>query len=169
MNCPTCNGQKTIQTPNGQLYQQCPTCGGSGRDPGEEIPFDYVFDLTTTQFTSGSVLTSIGVTTLGEADFIWKAFAASTVRSATLIVPADGWRVRFGFGGGGYMSSGGQGSTNDRVRAELIAGTGQFPVPIWPHVVVPRGGKILFDLENTAGADQEVHMRFIGALVYPSR
>jgi hypothetical protein len=169
MNCPTCNGQKIITTPNGANYQQCPTCGGSGSDPGEEIPFDYVFDITAAEFTTLIVKTSIGVTTLGEADFIWKAFAASTERDGSLVVPADGWRVRFGFGGGGYMSSGGQGSTNDRVRAELIAGTGQFPVPIWPHVRVPRGGKILFDLESTSGSSQAVHMRFIGALVYPSR
>jgi len=157
--CPACQGQKNVATPDGKMWQACPTCGGSGKDPGSEIPFDYVFDVAAAVFGANTVLTSVGVTTLGEADFVWKGFAAT---------PATGWRVRFGFGGGGYMSSGGQGSTNDRVLAELIAGTGQWPVPIWPHVVVPRGGKLLFDLENLTNAGITLQFRFIGALLYPS-
>lgn len=154
--CPTCNGQKIVQTPNGQLYQPCPTCGGTGKDPGVEIPFQYVYDRA---LLASEVRLSDGVVTLGEADFIWKAVSG---------VQTGNYRIRFGFGGGGYMNSGGQGSTNDRVRNANIIGTAQFPFPIWPYVVIPRTGKILFDIEDLSAAPNTVQICFIGALVYPS-
>lgn len=154
--CPRCGGKGDIPTPNGSMYQQCPTCGGSGKDPGVEIPFQYVFDIV---LTSGQTVNSVGVTTLGEADFVWKMTSGTQTGA---------YRIRFGFGGGGYMSSGGQGATNDKVNNANIIGTAQFPMPIFPYVVVPKSGKILFDLEDLSIAGNTIQIAFIGSFLYPS-
>jgi hypothetical protein len=166
--CPRCAGRGEIATPNGQAWQPCWKCEGSGKDPGVEIFFQYLFDIS---LTTGQLARSIGTTILGEADFVWKRFM-STQTASVGATTGQSWRIRIGGGGGSWLSSGGQQqgvtSVNDFVGNPCIAGTAQFPFPIRPHPVIPRNGKILFDLEERASATNVVQLVFDGALWYPS-
>lgn len=159
--CPRCGGNGQVSTPNGQLWQACPACGGSGKDQGREVPFYYVWDAPGAGGTlsASQLLRTQGPTMLGEADFVWKMTAGFQTAA---------YRIKFGFGGGGWLSSGGQGATQDFVRNICIIGTAQFPFPVWPHVVIPRSGKLIFDIEDLSAALNTVHICFIGALLYPS-
>lgn len=166
--CPRCNGRGEVPAPNGQAWQECLKCGGSGQDPGVELWFQYVFDIV---LTSTQLARSIGLTILGEADFHWKRFMST--QAANAAATGQSWRIRLGGGGGSWLSSGGQQpgvtSVNDFVGNPCIAGTAQFPFPIIPHVVIPRNGKILFDLEERASVSNTVQLVFDGVLWYPSQ
>jgi hypothetical protein len=153
--CPTCNGARIIPSPNGQ-YQECPSCDGAGTDPGVELLFVYIFDVVMTALQR---LNNQRVVVDGDAEFVWKAFTSRQ---------NNPYRIRFSSGAGTYISSGGGGATNDLVRSENIAGTAEFPFPIIPHVIIPRAGNILFDIEELGGGANTIQLAFIGAKRYPT-
>lgn len=153
--CPTCNGTRMITGPGGE-YQACPSCAGSGVDPGVEVFFVYTYDVV---LTASQILVAQSVVIHGDADFVWKAIAG---------VQSGNYRIRFGYGSSSYLSAGGAGATNDRVRNANIVGTAQFPFPVIPHIVIPRAGNILFDIEDLSVASNTVQIAFIGAKRYPS-
>lgn len=155
--CPRCKGRGEVTTPGGQLYQVCPLCGGTGEDPGLERFFAYTHDQA---LTANQVLQNQRIVIQGDAPFRLKILNR---------VSTGAFRIRlFDSGGRGY-SSAGQGGTNDRVAAACLAGDGQLPGLLVPHIDVPAGGFIGFDLEDTSGAPNEVHLAFVGAKVYPTQ
>lgn len=153
--CPVCNGQKVVTAP-GQGAQVCPMCGGTGEDPGVERFFVYIYEF---ELAALQLLQNQRIVVNGDAPFRIKLLTRTKVGD---------FKIRLFDSQNHYYSSGGEGSTNDRVRDACVFGDGQLPFIVVPHIDIPAGGYIGFDLENLVAGKNLVHLAFIGAKVYPS-
>ncbi len=158
--CPRCGGSGELTNPAGQL-QPCWKCEGTGVDPGIQTWFVYIYDRT---LTSLQLLQSQSLLIQGDADFVWKATAAANLPTGG----SGDWRIRFGYGSATYLSAGGIGAANNLVNRQNICGTGRFPFPVIPNIVIPRAGNILFDIEEIQSAAVTLQIAFIGAKRYPT-
>ncbi|MBK8200733.1 MAG: hypothetical protein IPK75_20545 [Acidobacteria bacterium] len=154
--CTYCNGARVVEN-RAQQLQACPICEGTGFEPGEERFFTYIYQVT---LTALQVLLNQRIVTNGDADFRIKL----NTRTAT-----GGFRIRLFNNEGQYYSSSGEGGTNDRVRDSLIFGDGSLPFIVVPHIFIPKGGSIGFDLEDVSNANNTIQLAFSGAKVYPPR
>lgn len=157
--CPTCGGSGQIKTPSGNLWQKCWMCDGSGKDPGVERFFEYIFDIT---LTANQLLPNQRIVVNGDAPFLLKM---------NMSYQTGIFRARLFDNQNQYLSSagqGGQGSTVDRVINTCIFGTGTLPFIVVPFIVFPAGGFIGFDLEDLSGANNTIHLAFAGAKLYPT-
>lgn len=154
-NCPFCKGDKIVVNQGG-AYQTCPVCAGNGEDPGVERFFTYIYQVA---LTANQVLSNQRIVVNGDAPFRLKLLTR---------VKTGDFRIRLFDSQNHYYSSSGEGGTNDRVRDACIMGDGQLPVIIVPHIDIPAGGYIGFDLEDISAAPNTVHLAFIGAKVYPT-
>src|SRR2546430_2572491 len=156
--CPDCHGERHVKTPDGKIWQTCPTCDGSGADPGVERFFEYKY-LTTPALTALQLLSNQRIVISGEADFRIKMLMSKQTGA---------WRVRLYDSSGHYYSSSGEGGTNDRVPNNCLFGDGQLPFLVVPYIVIPAGGYVAFDLEDTSNAGNTLELVFAGAKVYPT-
>lgn len=154
--CPTCKGQATVKTPDGRLWQRCPTCDGTGNDPGVERFFEYKYLVT---LTSNQLLSNQRIVISGDADFRIKLL----MRRKT-----GDFRIRLYDSAGHYYSSSGEGGTNDRVPDVCLFGDGQLPFLVVPFIDTPAGGFIAFDLEDLSGSSNTLELVFGGSKVYPT-
>lgn len=65
------------------------------------------------------------------------------------------------------LPNGRQLSTAKIANASMV-GTAQFPVPIWPAIRVPRGGKIGINITDTSVAGNAIQIVFYGVRLYPT-
>lgn len=107
-------------------------------------PFDRVL-------TASQVLNDLSQFFPKDADFIWTGLAGSQTGaySIQLMLP------------NGHLMSSAQ------IRNANIIGTAQFPVPIFPAVRVPAGGRIGINITDLSGSTNTVQIVFIGFLRYP--
>lgn len=154
--CPLCNGRGQIQTPDLHAWQPCWKCDGTGEDPGIERFFTYPFQGT---LTALQVQANQRVVINGDAPFRIKLLTR---------VATGPFRIRLFDSVNHYYSSSGEGGTNDRVRDTCLFGDGTLPFILVPHIVIPAGGYIGFDLEDVSNANNTIHLAFHGAKVYPS-
>ena len=153
--CPVCQGQKVVTTQTGGA-QLCPVCNGSGEDPGVERFFTYIYQQA---LTSQQILLNQRIVVNGDAPFRIKLLTRYSTGS---------FRIRLFDSQNHYYSSSGEGGTNDRVRDVCIFGDGQLPFIVVPHIDIPAGGYIGFDLEDVSVSGNTVHLAFSGAKVYPT-
>lgn len=154
MTCPRCNGSGEVVTPDGKQFQQCPLCWGSGEDPGRERAFYYLQQYV---LSPNGILLNQRIVINGDAPF--------RVKTLTCTKSGD-FRIRLYDSSGRYYSSSGEGGTNDRVRDACLFGTGALPGLVVPHIDIPAGGFLGFDLEDVSGATNTVHICYGGAKVY---
>ncbi len=154
--CPHCNGSGSVES-NAGMLAVCPHCDGTGRDHGVETFRIYVFDIV---LTANQVQDNQRVTIDGSAVFRLKALSGTQTGA---------YRVRLRHASGEYMSSGGIGSSNDKVNNANIIGTAQFPFPMSPPSEYGASGHILIDLEDLSSAGNTIQIAFIGSNVYPSK
>jgi hypothetical protein len=153
--CPQCKGKGQVKNPNGSLYQVCPYCGGDGQDPGVERFFEYKWPAF--QLTALQLLPNQRIVISGDSDFRIKML----MRRKT-----GDFRIRLYDSSGHYYSSSGEGGTNDRVPDVCLFGDGQLPFLVVPHIMIPAGGFIAFDLEDLSNANNTIELVFGGAKVY---
>lgn len=150
--CPICAGSGVVASGT----QVCAKCDGTGEDPGIERFFTYIFQVT---LNALQVLLNQRIVTNGDAPF--------RVKLLTRVKTGD-FRIRLFDSQNQYYSSSGEGGTNDRVRDTCCFGDGSLPFIVVPHIIIPAGGYIGFDLEDVSNASNVVHLAFIGTKVYPS-
>lgn len=155
MNCPLCKGSGELIGGTG-LRQACWKCDGTGEDPGLERFFAYIYQNA---LTANQVLLNQRIVINGDAPF--------RIKLLTRTKTAD-FRIRLFDSVNHYYSSSGEGGTNDRVRDTCLFGDGSLPFILVPHISIPAGGYIGFDLEDVSGAPNTIHLAFEGAKVYPS-
>ncbi len=153
--CTVCGGSKVVSV-DGRTAQVCPMCQGSGEDPGVERFFSYLYEFT---LSANQILLNQRIVTNGDAPF--------RIKLLTRVKSGD-FRIRLFDSQNHYYSSSGEGGTNDRVRDDCIFGDGQLPFIVVPHIDIPAGGYIGFDLEDVSGASNLVHLVFSGAKIYPT-
>lgn len=154
--CPACNGAEKIKSPDGSKWQTCWKCEGAGEDPGIPRFFEYVYQGN---LTANQALLNQRVVTNGDAPFRLKLL----MRTKT-----GDFRIRLYDSANRYYSSAGEGGTNDRVRDACLFGDASLPFIVVPHIIIPAGGFIGFDLEDISGANNLIHLVFAGDKVYPS-
>lgn len=152
--CPICQGQKLLQSQMGA--QMCPMCDGSGEDPGVERFFGYVFE---TNLTALQVLQNQRIVVNGDAPFRIKLLTR---------VSTGNFKIRLFDSQNHYYSSSGEGGTNDRIMDRCLFGDGQLPFILVPHIDIPAGGYVGFDLEDVSNSGNLIHIAFLGSKIYPT-
>ena len=137
------------------MWQPCFHCDGDGGDPGVERFFQYKNSPIT--LTALQTMQNQRIVISGDADFRVKML----MRKAT-----GSFRIRMYDSSGHYFSSSGEGGTNDRVPDNCLFGDGQLPFLVVPFIIIPAGGFIAFDLEDTSNAANTIELVFTGAKVY---
>jgi len=114
-----------------------------------DVGYGYPFDVTIP--TANELLTNQATAILSNADFVFRG----------LIFTASGaFAVRI-YDGDQYALSTGL------IRSQNLTATPGDPFPWFPEVWYPAGGKILLDIQDTSGVDDNViQLLFLGANRY---
>ena len=113
-----------------------------------DVDFTYVYDvvLTALQF-----LQNQSVTTTNDADFQWRATVISTATGA--------FNIRF-------SDSQGYSISNTLVASANILGDASSPDPVFPGIMIPAGGRIGIDIQDTLNAPNTIQIVFKGVKRY---
>jgi hypothetical protein len=134
--------------PLAQPYYQHPqTKEIFATEPGIEV-FDLVLALNATQ-------TDLSQTFPKDSAFLWTGLAGVATSTA--------YKIQIQKPDGRLLSSA-------AVRSANLIGTAQFPVPIFPAVYVPAGGRIgINSITDLSGAQNTIQIVFIGVRLYATR
>jgi len=106
-------------------------------------PASYPFDVT---LTANQALKDLSQFFDRDSDFYWTGLVGTQTGA---------YNLRLQLPSGRFLSSAPVKNTN-------LVGTAQFPVPIFPAVRVPGGGKIGIEVTDTSGAGNTIQLVFIG-------
>lgn len=110
----------------------------------------YVYNVT---LSANQELLDQAIVVDSDSDFQWRKIAGSKTGE---------YELRIRLPNGRYLS-------NLRIRAANLVGTAQFPVPVWPPVRVPAGGRIGVDLKDLSGASNSIQIVLMGVRQFPKR
>lgn len=113
-----------------------------------DVDFSYVYDVV---LTANQVLTDQAVSTMNDADF--------AMRAVFISYSTGTFNVRFSDSQGYYLSNGLIASAN-------LLGDASSPMPIWPEILIPAGGRIGIDITDTSGAGNTIEIVFRGVKRY---
>ena len=113
-----------------------------------DVDFSYVYDVT---LTGNQFLRDQSVSTTNDADFAWRAIV--------ITVSTGAFNVRFADSQGYYLSNGMIASAN-------ILGDPSSPYPIFPEIIIPAGGRIGIDIQDTSGNSNTIELLFRGVKRY---
>lgn len=113
-----------------------------------DVDFSYVYDVT---LTANQVLKDQAVSTMNDADFAWRA--------AFIAFNTGSFSVRFSDSQGYYLSNG-------LIVSGNLIGDASSPMPVWPEILIPAGGRIGVDITETSGAPNTVEIVFRGVKRY---
>ncbi len=108
-----------------------------------EEPFEYVFNRV---LQANEELVDLAQFIDADADFVLMALKGSQTGA---------YEIRFQLPNGRYRSSA-------RIRNANAVGTAQFPVPVFPAIVLPAGGKVGIDIKDLSNAQNTVQLVFVG-------
>src|SRR5271165_3266145 len=114
----------------------------------QDVDFTYPYDVV---LTPGLFLRDQTVATTNDADFAWRA-----VINAFSTGP---FNIRFADSQGYYLSNGMMASAN-------ILGDAASPFPVFPEVLIPAGGRIGIDIQDTSGNNNTIQLQLRGAKRY---
>ena len=113
-----------------------------------DIDFTYPYDVI---LTADQELQDQAVSTTNDADFAWRA---------TVIATATGpFNVRF-YDSQGYALS------NGLVASANIVGDASSPWAMFPEILIPAGGRIGIDIQDTSGNTNTIEILFRGVKRY---
>lgn len=131
--------------PLAQPYYKDPNTGQLySMEPGVEV-FDVVLSADETQ-------RDLSQSFPRDSSFLWTGLAG---------VSTDDYSVQFQLPDGRLL-------TSAAVNSQNIVGTAQFPVPIFPAVKVPAGGRIgITQITDLSSAENTIQIAFYGVRLYP--
>src|SRR5262245_49210967 len=98
-----------------------------------DVDFTYVYEVT---LDADEFLRDQSLVTTNDADFAWRALVTALSTGA--------FNIRFSDSQGYYLSNGMIASAN-------ILGDAASPYPIFPEILIPAGGRIGIDIQDTSG------------------
>lgn len=113
-----------------------------------DVDFSYVYDVV---LTANQVLTDQAVSTMNDADF--------AIRAVFIGFSTGAFNVRFSDSQGYYLSNG-------LIASGNLLGDASSPMPVWPEILIPAGGKIGIDITDTSGAGNTIEIVFRGVKRY---
>ncbi len=113
-----------------------------------DVDFTYPYDviLTALQF-----LRDQAISTTNDADFCWRAVV---IASST-----GSFNVRFADSQGYFLSNG-------MIVSANIIGDAASPYPIFPEIIIPAGGRIGIDIQDTSNAGNTIELLTRGVKRY---
>jgi hypothetical protein len=113
-----------------------------------DVDFTYPYDvvLTALQF-----LRDQSISTTNDADFAWRAIVIALATGA--------FNVRFSDSQGFYLSNGMIASAN-------LIGDAASPYPVFPEILIPAGGRIGIDIQDTSNAQNTIEILCRGVKRY---
>jgi len=112
-----------------------------------ERAFDYVYQVT---LTANQSLADQALTINGDADFLVQAICGTQTGA---------YSIRLRDSQGYYLSSA-------QIHNANLVGSRQWPVPMFPALLIPKSGKIGIDISDLSGAGNTVEIIFIGVKLY---
>ena len=113
-----------------------------------DVDFTYLYDVT---LTGGQFLRDQTVSTTNDADF--------AIRAIVIAFSTGPFNIRIADSQGYYLSNGMIASAN-------LLGDAASPFPIFPEVLIPAGGRIGIDIQDTSGAPNVIEILFRGVKRY---
>jgi hypothetical protein len=113
-----------------------------------DVDFTYTYDVV---LTASQVLPGQQVSTTTDADFAIRAIVVATSTGS--------FSIKF-YDSQNYALS------NDYVASSNILGDASSPFPVFPEVLIPAGGRIGIDIEDTSGDDNTIEILFRGVKRY---
>jgi hypothetical protein len=113
-----------------------------------DVDFTYPYDVI---LLANQFLRDQAVSTTNDADFCIRAMVLATFTGA--------FNLRISDSQGFYLSNGLIASAN-------LIGDAASPFPIFPELIIPAGGKIGLDIQDTSGAGNTIEILFRGVKRY---
>jgi len=113
-----------------------------------DVDFSYVYDVV---LTANQVLKDQAVSTMNDADF--------AMRAVVIAFNTGSFSARFSDSQGYYLSNG-------LIASGNLIGDAASPLPIWPEILIPAGGRIGIDITETSGNPNTVEILFRGVKRY---
>jgi hypothetical protein len=114
----------------------------------EDIDFTYPYDVT---LTGSQLLDNQAISTTNDADFAWRGIVIASYTGA--------FNVRF-YDSQGYALS------NGFIASANIIADAASPFPVFPEILIPAGGKIGIDIQDTSGAGNTIEILCRGVKRY---
>ena len=113
-----------------------------------DVDFTYPYDVT---LTANQFLRDQSISTTNDADFEWRALVIAYSTGA--------FNVRFADSQGFYLSNG-------MIVSANIIGDAASPYPIFPGILIPAGGRIGIDIQDTSGSTNVIQLLCRGVKRY---
>ena len=113
-----------------------------------DVDFTYPYDVT---LTANEFLRDQSISTTNDADFAWRAIVLALFTGA--------FNIRFSDSQGYYLSNGLIASAN------LVCDAAS-PWPVWPEILIPAGGRIGVDIQDTSNAGNTIEILCRGVKRY---
>lgn len=109
-----------------------------------DVDFTYPYDVV---LTAAQFLRDQSISTTNDADFAWRALVIGFSTGA--------FNVRFADSQGFYLSNGMVASAN-------ILGDASSPYPVFPEIIIPAGGRIGVDIQDTSSSGNTIELLLKG-------
>jgi hypothetical protein len=113
-----------------------------------DVDFTYPYDVV---LTASQFLRDQTVSTTNDADFAWRAIV--------LAFSTGSFNLRLADSQGYYLSNGMLASAN-------LLGDASSPFPVFPEILIPAGGRIGIDIQDTSGNGNTIEILFRGVKRY---
>ena len=109
-----------------------------------DVDFTYPYDV---QLSANQFLRDQSISTTNDADFAWRALVIGDSTGP--------FNVRFADSQGFYLANGMIASAN-------ILGDPSSPYPVFPEIIIPAGGRIGVDIQDTSDATNTIQLLLKG-------
>jgi hypothetical protein len=113
-----------------------------------DVDFTYPYDVV---LTADQFLRDQTISTTNDADFAWRAIVIATMTGP--------FNVRFADSQGYYLSNGMIASAN-------LIGDASSPFPVFPEILIPAGGRIGIDIQDTSDDTNTIELLCRGVKRY---
>lgn len=113
-----------------------------------DVDFTYPYDVT---LTADQFLRDQTISTTNDADFAWRALVIAFSTGA--------FNVRFADSQGYYLSNG-------MIVSANLQGDAASPYPVFPEILIPAGGRIGIDIQDTSGNTNVIELLCRGVKRY---
>lgn len=113
-----------------------------------DVDFVYPYDVT---LTANQFLRDQSISTTNDADFSWRA--------AVIAFSTGAFNIRFADSQGYYLSNG-------MIVSANLLGDAASPYPIFPEILIPAGGRIGIDIQDTSGSTNVIQLLMRGVKRY---
>ncbi len=113
-----------------------------------DVDFTYPYDVT---LTANQFLRDQSISTTNDADFVWRALVIGFSTGA--------FNIRFADSQSFWLSQ-------SLIASANLNGDAASPYPIFPEIIIPAGGRIAIDIQDTSGSGNTIEILCRGVKRY---